>query len=81
MEYDFTSSNQLMPHPIYAWMGWVCILNPTEQKFEELKPLIQEVSIKIRAFIILAVFFFNSKNIHPTFKRIIRIVKYTFAKI
>ena len=29
MEYDFTSSNQLMPHPIYAWMGWVCILNPT----------------------------------------------------
>lgn len=42
MEYDFTSSNQLMPHPVYAWMGWVCILNPTEQSFEELKPLIQE---------------------------------------
>ena len=42
MEYDFTSGNKLMPHPVYAWMGWVCILNPTEQKFEELKPLIQE---------------------------------------
>ena len=42
MEYDFTSGNKLMPHPVYAWMGWVFILNPTEQKFEELKPLIQE---------------------------------------
>ena len=42
MEYDFTSGNKLMPHPVYAWMGWVCILNPTEQEFEELKPLIQE---------------------------------------
>ncbi|WP_330548566.1 DUF6194 family protein [Bacilliculturomica massiliensis] len=34
--------NQILPHPVYAWMGWICSLNPSEKTFEELKPLIQE---------------------------------------
>lgn len=42
MNYDFSSINTLLPHPVYAWMGWVCILNPSEANFERLKPLIQE---------------------------------------
>lgn len=29
MPYDFRQTNTLIPHPVYAWMGWVCILNPT----------------------------------------------------
>lgn len=29
-KYDFTKLDKLMPHPVYAWLGWVCILNPTE---------------------------------------------------
>lgn len=31
-----------MPHPVYAWMGWVCILNPTEDKFKKVEYLIDE---------------------------------------
>lgn len=40
---DFTELNRLMPHPIYAWMGWVCILNPSTEMFDEVvKPLLDE---------------------------------------
>ncbi|MCI9576108.1 MAG: hypothetical protein HFJ84_05485 [Clostridiales bacterium] len=42
MDYDFTSRNEILPHPVYAWMGWICVLNPSESRFEELKPFIQE---------------------------------------
>lgn len=41
-EQDFSVMNTIMPHPIYAWMGWICILNPSEKNFENLKPLIAE---------------------------------------
>jgi hypothetical protein len=35
--------NELMPHPIYAWMRWVQILNPTTEQFQEdLLPLLAE---------------------------------------
>jgi hypothetical protein len=40
--HDFTALNELMPHPIYGWMSWVQILNPTESAFSELLPLIYE---------------------------------------
>jgi len=39
--HDFTAINQLMPHPIYGWMSWVCILSPTQEKFDEIYPLIK----------------------------------------
>lgn len=42
LDVDFTRTNVLLPHPVYAWMGWVCALNPTEETFEQIKPLIQE---------------------------------------
>ena len=42
IEYDFTVLDKILPHPVYAWMAWVCVLNPSEQTFEELKPYIQE---------------------------------------
>ncbi len=38
--HDFTEINLLRPHPIYAWMGWVCVLSPTTEYFEEIFPLI-----------------------------------------
>ncbi|WP_300956089.1 MULTISPECIES: DUF6194 family protein [Bacteroidales] len=31
-----------MPHPVYAWMGWICALSPSETTFESLKPYILE---------------------------------------
>ncbi|MDE7095144.1 MAG: hypothetical protein K2O23_01540 [Anaeroplasmataceae bacterium] len=42
LPYDFTKTDELLPHPIYAWMSWICVLNPTEDTFERLIPLIQE---------------------------------------
>lgn len=32
-EGDFTEIDKLLPHPIYAWMGWICVLNPSAQTF------------------------------------------------
>lgn len=34
MSYDFTNTDTIMPHPVYAWMGWICVLNPTIETFE-----------------------------------------------
>ncbi len=42
MPYDFSAKDVIMPHPVYAWMGWICVLNPSEQTFEQLKPLMLE---------------------------------------
>lgn len=42
MQYDFTSLDCILPHPVYAWMGWICSLSPSTKTFEALKPLIQE---------------------------------------
>ena len=42
LPFDFTKLDVLLPHPVYAWMSWICVLNPSEQTFEKLIPLIQE---------------------------------------
>ena len=42
MPYDFTATDVIMPHPVYAWMGWICALTPSETTFESLKPYIFE---------------------------------------
>lgn len=40
--YDYTALDELMPHPVYARMRWVCVLNPSEATFEKVKPLLAE---------------------------------------
>ncbi|MBK9442549.1 MAG: hypothetical protein IPN53_15125 [Comamonadaceae bacterium] len=40
--HDFTAMNVLIPHPVYAWMGWAQILSPSRERFDELLPLIGE---------------------------------------
>ncbi len=40
--HDFTETEVLMPHPIYAWMSWVCILSPSVDRFKEIYPLIEK---------------------------------------
>ncbi|HEY6539772.1 MAG TPA: DUF6194 family protein, partial [Ktedonobacteraceae bacterium] len=41
--YDFTALDQLMPHPVYGRMLWVCILNPGDETFEtKVRPLLAE---------------------------------------
>ena len=42
MPCDFSHTDCLLPHPVYAWMGWACVLTPSRQTFEALKPLIVE---------------------------------------
>ena len=42
MNYDFTILDTIIPHPVYAWMGWVCVLNPSDKTFEEFKTMIRE---------------------------------------
>jgi Family of unknown function (DUF6194) len=32
-DYDFTALDQVMPHPVYGRMYWVCVLNPGEETF------------------------------------------------
>ena len=39
---DFAELGRLMPHPIYAWMGWAQVLSPSKDLFEEIFPLIEE---------------------------------------
>lgn len=42
MPCDFTEADIILPHPVYAWMNWICVLSPAEDTFEKLKPLIGE---------------------------------------
>nr|WP_325216688.1 DUF6194 family protein [uncultured Oscillibacter sp.] len=42
VEADFAARDRLIPHPVYAWMGWAAVLNPSAETFEAMKPLIQE---------------------------------------
>ncbi len=30
MDYDFSAVDQILPHPVYTWMGWISVLNPSE---------------------------------------------------
>lgn len=40
--HDFTALDQLLPHPVYGWMSWVCVLNPSIATFQTAKPLLAE---------------------------------------
>ena len=41
--HDFTTLDQLMPHPVYANMYWVCVLSPSAATFQtEVQPLLAE---------------------------------------
>lgn len=38
--WDFAQLNELTPHPVYGWMSWVAVLNPTPETLGEIRPLI-----------------------------------------
>ena len=40
--HDFTALDQLLPHPVYAPMSWVCVLNPSAATFQAVRPLLAE---------------------------------------
>lgn len=39
---DPTALDRLMPHPVYAKMYWVSVINPSAATFETVKPLLAE---------------------------------------
>ncbi len=42
-DYDFTALDQIMPHPEYGRMYWVCVLSPSDETFEtKVQPLLAE---------------------------------------
>jgi uncharacterized protein DUF6194 len=41
-DYDFAALDRLMPHPAYATQSWICVLNPSPETFESVKPLLAE---------------------------------------
>ena len=47
--YDFAALDRLMPHPVYAPQSWVCVLNPSPQTFEAVKPLLAEADSLVAA--------------------------------
>jgi hypothetical protein len=40
--HDFAALDQLLPHPVYGWMSWVCVLNPSARTFSTVEPLLAE---------------------------------------
>lgn len=41
-EYDHTALDRVMPHPEYGKMYWLCVLNPSEATFRDVRPLLAE---------------------------------------
>lgn len=39
--HDFTALDEIMPHPIYGWMSWIQVLNPSDKTFANMQPMIQ----------------------------------------
>ena len=42
VDIDYTAIDRLMPHPVYAKMHWVSVINPSAATFETVKPLLVE---------------------------------------
>jgi hypothetical protein len=40
--HDFSTLDEIMPHPVYAPQSWVCVLSPSDAIFESVKPLLAE---------------------------------------
>lgn len=40
--YNFAALDQVMPHPVYGRMYWLCVLNPSKETFQQLQPLLAE---------------------------------------
>ncbi len=40
--HDFTTLDQLMPHPVYGHMYWLCVLSPSAATFQTVQPYLAE---------------------------------------
>jgi hypothetical protein len=47
-QYDYTATDVIVPHPVYARQRWIAIVNPSRQTFEDLlRPLLDEAFAKV----------------------------------
>ena len=42
LDFDFSALDVLMPHPVYAWMGWTMILSPSMSTWSKCFHLVEE---------------------------------------
>jgi hypothetical protein len=45
-DHDFAALDRLMPHPAYGEQWWVCVLNPSPETFDAVKPLLADAYAK-----------------------------------
>ena len=48
-DFDYTTIDKVIPHPVYATLGWVSILNPGEQTDDQVRTLITEAHARAAA--------------------------------
>jgi Family of unknown function (DUF6194) len=44
--WDFSEKDILTPHPIYGWMCWLAVVNPSAETWQTCKPLILDAHSK-----------------------------------
>lgn len=47
--WDFTAADTLTPHPVYGWMSWVAVVNPSADTFADMSGLIEAAFGKAKA--------------------------------
>jgi hypothetical protein len=47
--WDFTGLDVITPHPVYGWMSWVSVLNPSHRTFAEMEEMIEAAVQKAEA--------------------------------
>ena len=47
--WDFGAFDLLTPHPVYGWMGWAAVLNPSREMWQRCVPLIADAHERAKA--------------------------------
>jgi hypothetical protein len=48
VEHDYAELDRLLPHPVYATQGWVCIVNPGERTGDQVRDLLSAAHERAR---------------------------------
>jgi hypothetical protein len=47
--WDFTAADTLTPHPVYGWMSWVAVLNPSVETLSDMAEIVEAAFGKAKA--------------------------------
>jgi len=47
--WDFTAADTLTPHPVYGWMSWVSVLNPSDATLTDMSEIVEAAFGKAKA--------------------------------